>query len=1163
MKRLLAPATLFALLVHACTHAQTAGLQPLPLKPFPRTLIAGTFRIEVERYDLTAGQILPGPRSGVGRIRFACQPVLPPFPWGDLPRLSHRFTVVEEVNDPHRQITLDDALLIAPDVKPGEAVELTLPRRSTPALLLADKEHLLGLLHDLVRPRGIPVRFRDATWSGPAAATVTLSSGIATYPATAVTPPLPAHITVAQGFGLAIDSLIITPAHASVKGSILLPPCLVSTSSCTRPGLPFPWTRITALCDLYSEVPDSTFGPMFVGETGIQVRGRGYTLDFSANRSDASVTPPLPASWKGVVLHRGATPDPPSDPVISNRGYLQAPYTFVHGLVTASGLSAQLRLAAAYAFETVEPLGYRVVVRPPNGAIQLRACGVEGGEFLAGEIQFPTVAVLDESGQRVTAAYDTLRVQRDMDLFGTVTVNGGFAWGEFSKTSGSPRYFHLGEDRLTGQPARGFFYLAARQRLPYYPTAGGTFQRPMTAGADSVLETQGVQGITLTNLRGRRFTILTQDVPGGTILNPRKLEFADSSVIVDWLNVIGTGVHTEVIIIKSIAQRDAVDLGPTWSTNPRYRGGSPLRVSFKADPNDRKRLMRMQFVESATWDSDFNGRIFLAGPVKDTTRFSDLVFTSTAEAGGAQLDLTRPLDLAHWGVSLVPEDSTLPAGVVCVKLGVIYTTAAGIAEPRHFARPFWLTWGEILASGNIGRLAFDYNGRSQSFDRIPYAPSFVRLSDYDPAVPADSGYLVTYGDLAFSFFGAKPVWIYDWKSPTFPGGVYGGRIARTPLNSPYGTGVSDLHLVRDWGDGVADLDFTVAYDSLQQDGFTGPGTATITRYVLFDSPLPGSINVKAERSCFTLSRAAEGGVNLGPLLTMSALKNVWGCGCIVGDQLERVAVGGELSANAGAGFSIAARTAGAMTVAIGYTPSRTDMLFAGEAYAVLLTRMIEVTGSITLTIDRDVDFAEGYLKGLVSMNGLLTGTSGAGELQWHVGTDHQTIQGRVAVSMYSMGGGPSGSSSSGKEAGLWFGINSNKDHVWVMDGISGRFGLNKAALPQFITGAYAYVSWSDAVNAYYVLSGGYQAFAALGAFAGYGGDIGGGFGVIGNVGLYLWGKILGGVVSADAWGNLQLIVGVPPAFQGEVGMHVCVFLVFCGSETVRGGFNASQGFYIY
>lgn len=1160
MKHLLALAILFTSLLPPLTHTQPITPHPLPAGPFPRTLIAGTFRIEVERYDMT---VVAGPRSGIGRIRFSCLPIFPPWPWGNLPRRPRAFTVVESVKDSAREIGLDDASLISPESHPGDQIQITLPERTTVLQSLRDKAHFLGLLHDLNGPQGIRVRFQGATWSGPTTATVTLTAGEAVYPTLPAIPPVPAQVLAGQGFMLAIDSLIITPVKASVKGMIQLPGCLVSSTVCTRAGLPLPWTPITSVCDLYREVPDSLFGPMFVGETGFEIAGRGYTIDLSATRSDASISPALPPGWKGVVLHRGATPDPPAETVISNRGYVKAKYTFDHALVTASGFAGRLALAAPFSFETIEPLGYRVSIKPPNGSIQLGSCGVQSGAFFAGDIALPMAAIRDESGQRVTATYDTLLVQSDQDLFGAVKVAGGFTWGEFSRTSGTPRYYELGQDRLTGQPARGFFYLAGRQRPPYYPTTGGTFQRPVTDTADVKLEAQGVQGVTLTGLRGRKFTIWTQDVPGQIIIHPRNLEFADSSVIVDWMNVIGTGIHTEVIIQKFVAQKDVVDLGPTWSTNPRYRGGTPLKVSFKSDPNAKQRLMRMRFVESATWDSDFDGRIFLAGPVNDTTRFSNLVFTSTAEAGGAKLDLTHTLDLQYWGVSLVPEDSTLPAGVVCVKLGVIYTTAAGIAEPRHFARPFWLTWGEILASGNLGKLSFDYNYRGQCFDRIPYTPSFVRLSDYAPVVPPDSGYLVTYGDLAFSFFGAKPLWVYDWKAPHHLGGVYGGRMVRTPLSSPYGTGLSDLHLTRDWGSGVANLDFTVQYDSLEQDGFTGPGTATITRYVLFDSPLPGRIDVKAERSCFSLSRTSDDGVNLGPIFTVSALKNIWGCGCIVGDKLERVAVGGELSANMGAGFSIAARTAGAVSVVIGYTPSRTDMMFAGDAFLVLLTRNIEVIGYVTLSIDRDADYAEGYLKGILDMNSLLAGTSGMGELQWHFGADEETIQGRVAVSTYNMGGIPTAGTSSSKEAGAWVGINSNKDNIWVMDGISGRFGLNKAGLPQNLTGAYAYVTWSDAANLGYLFTGGYQVYVALGAFVGFGGDIGGGFGLIGNVGAYVWGKFLGGIGSADAWGNLQMVAGYPPAFQGTLGVDICVAWVACVSATLNAGFNAGQGFFLY
>jgi hypothetical protein len=1137
---------------------------PVPKKLVPQTLIAGTFRIDVEEYDAPSRSDDRRLPSGIGRIRFTCAPIIHPFPWKGLRPTLKTFSVVKSVDDSLTEIQLSDALLLQPDARIGEKIQLTLPERSSPLEIAADKSLLVGLLQGLKGPQGIRVRFHDVKWSGLAAPTVLLTDGIATYPTMPAIPSVPALVNIEPGFSLAIDSLIILPGKATVSGSILLPSCLVSAEHCTRSSLPLPWTVITSHCEFYREVPDSSFGPFYVGETGFQVLGKGYTLDFSSTHSDGSVTPALANAWKGVVFKRGETPDAPTDPIISNRGYVKAKYKFANGLVTSAGLDARLVLTSPYAFQTLEPFGYAVFIRPPNSYVQLGSCGVSGGQFFSGEILLPLAAVRDEAGVQVRARYDTLYVQSDMDLLGSVVIGGGFTWGEFYKTSPVARYYQLGQDFITGKPAHGSFYLAARQRPPYYPTSTGSFVRPIVDPPDPNLEAQGMQGVTLSQLGHRTFTIWTQDVPGAVLFpHTRNLEFRDSSVAVDWMNIIGTGIHTEIRIAKYIAQKNVVDLGPTWSTNPRYQGESPLKISFKSDADQKQREMRMQFVENATWSSNFDGRIFLGGPMNDTTRFANLIFTSTADAGGAQLDLTHSLSMKYWDVTLVPKDSASSAGVVCVKLGVIYTTAAGIFEPRHFARPFWLTWGEIKASGNLGRLSFDYNGPSQCFDKIPYTPALVRLSDYNPAAPNDSGYVMTFGNLAFSFFGAKPLWVHDWKSPNRTMAPWGGRTARTPVTSPYGTGTSDLHLVRNWGNGVADLDFKVQYDSLDQEGFIGPGKATITKFLVFSDPLPGYIDVKAGRSCFSLNHETDVSVNLGPILTTSAMNKVWGCGCIVGDNLERVAVGGELSANAGAGFSILARSAGAVSVAMGYSPSRTDILFAGDAYAVLLSRNAEVIGYITLTVDRDVGYAEGYAKGLVNMDGLLAGTSAQGEFQWHLGADNETIQGRVAVSMYAVSAVPSGSAASGTESGIWFGINSDKDNVWVMDGISGRFGLDKGALPQHITGFYAYQSWSQSVNAFYVLSGGYQAFAAIGAFAGYGGDIGGGFGVIGNVGLYVWGKILGGVVSADAWGNLQIIVGVPPAFAGEIGLDVCVLFVICGSETIHGGFNASQGFYIY
>jgi hypothetical protein len=1132
---------------------------PIVKKLIPETLVAGTFRIEVEEYDQPSKSVNPKLPSGTGRVKFTCPPYVHPFPWKNIRPALKTFSVVQNVTDSLTQIHINDALAVNPAVRSGDKIQLSLPERSEASQLLVDRNLVIGLLKGLKAPGGLRVRFRDVEWTGPLSPVVVLSEGIAWYPAAPVSPPVPAQIAIEPGFSLAIDSLVITPSKATVRGSILLPPCIISNTACTRSSLSLPWTAITGQCELYREVPDSSFGPFYVGQTGVQVAGKGYTIDFSSVHSDPSVIPSLGNAWKGIVLKSGSTPDPPSETVLSNRGYVKAKYTFTNGLIISSGLEARLNLDAPFAFRTVEPMGYLVAIHPPEGYLKLSACAVQGGQFLSGEIHLPIVALRSETGGLVRAWYDTLHVQNDMDLFGAVKVPGGFTWGEFSKTSGAPRFYQLGID-IGGMSAGGYFYLAARQLPPYYPVAGGIFVQPSVYPPETELEAQGIQGVTLTSLGHRQFTIWTQDVPGpGTIFNPRRLVFAAESVFPAWMNVIGTGVHTEVRVARYIDQNAPVLLGPTWSTNPRYLGETPFKVSFKSTSDEKQRQMRMQFVESATWYSDFDGTMALGGPINANAAFTHLTFTSTANAGGAELDLSHPLTMDYWGVTAVPKDSTKSAGVVCVKLGVIYLTAAGIAEPRHFSAPFWLTWGEIKASGNMGRLFFDYNAKGQRFDRFPYTPSFVKLSDYNSAAPGDSGFVITYGTLAFNFFGAKPLWVYDWKSVNRTMDPFGGRTVRIPASTPYGTGGTDLHLQRNWGDGVADLNFTVVYDSLVQEGFVGPGSASINKFVVFSAPLPGAINVKADRSCFSLNHETDVTMALAPLMTTSALAKVWGCGCIVGESLERVAVGGELSANNGAGFSILARSAGVVSVVMGFSPSRTDFLLAGDAFVVLLTANAEVVGYMTLTIDRDVGYAEGYAKGIVTMDAIVAGLSGQGEFQWHIGTDNETMQGRVAVSMYGMGWPAVGA---GLEAGLWFGINSNKDNVWVMDGISGRFGLNKAALPQYITGLYAYMSFSASVS-YYVVSGGFQAYAGVGAFAGYGQNTGAGFGVIGNVGLYVWGKILGGLVSADAWGDLQIIVGVPPAFQGTLGLDACVLWVFCGSVTVNAGFNANQGFYLY
>jgi hypothetical protein len=68
--------------------------------------------------------------------------------------------------------------------------------------------------------------------------------------------------------------------------------------------------------------------------------------------------------------------------------------------------------------------------------------------------------------------------------------------------------------------------------------------------------------------------------------------------------------------------------------------------------------------------------------------------------------------------------------------------------------------------------------------------------------------------------------------------------------------------------------------------------------------------------------------------------------------------------------------------------------------------------------------------------------------------------------------------------------------------------------------------------------------------------------VVGNLGGRIHGEILGGLVSAAAWFNLQVLGPYPFGFQGTVGLEACVLWVACGSVDVTVGLNTTEGFYL-
>jgi len=1115
----------------------------VPPKVLPDTLIAAGFKIAVEKWDSPSKSLDPTLPSGLGRIKFDCAPSFVIFPWEGFKLFKKKFFVVQTLKDSVNEFLLNEAQLIKADVKPGEVLELEMPNRVKASEMIMDKKLILDFYKDL-SPKGIRVAFRDVKWNEPTEPVEVLTEGFAWYPTIPPIPVPPAVLVLNSGFKLEIDSLAITPDLAKVKGNLCLPKNIISTTECTCYKLPVPLTEITPDCEFYIDQSDSIYKPFFIGETDIVVHGEGYIIDFSSTQSPAGVVPPLANAWKGVLLREGESVTTVSDSVISNRGYVKAKYTFTNALIISTGISAKLNLDSLFVFHSLDPFGYHITI--PSGYLEIKSSAVSGGEFQNAEIMLPEKAIRNQFMGRVVTELFTLKVQPDMDLFADVQIRRSLVWGEFSITPGTPKFYQIDEEPAL--PHTGYFYLGARWMEPYYPVSGASWINPVfILPLDVNLENQRMQGVTLTQIMNKKFTIWTKDLPATDTL--KGLTFAPEFIRNTWMNVIRTGIHSDVFIVLGSKKIQGLQLGPTWFD--KYVGDTTFNTAFTA-PYDEKqqRFFRMQFVESAVWDADFKGYIALGGGINDTVAFNNMMFTSTANNAGGQLDLSTPAEMEYWGVQLVPKDPTKSAGVVCVKLGVIYLTAAGIFEPRHYARPFYLTWGEIKASGDLGRLFFDYNNVGQRFDRFYYTPHFVALSPYNPT---DSGYVQSAGSLSINFFGAKIISISDYKSANLDK-PFDGRNILLRDEEHMEAAPSDLHWVRSWAGELAHLDFNMSYDSLLQDGFVGEG---FTNILGITGNLSATISVKFEGSCFSIFEDFAHGFGLGPVAVFGSMGNIWGCGCIRGESLEKIVVGGELSASAGVGASILARGAALIGIIFSYSPTRTTFEFNGDIYIVVNITNVEATAFAFFVYDRGEDYVEGYLRGTLDMSGIIAGVSGEGELQWHFGADYQAIQGKIAIEIFAFGGG--GGAGAGIESGLFLGINTPREKAWVMDGISGKYALNKNLLPANLTGFYTFTSVKMAVNIAYIISGGYQTYTGLGAFV----DVGS-FALIGNVGVKIWGSILGGLVSASAWGNLQLAAGLPdPGFEGAIGLEACVLWVVCGSVDVHCGYNNTDSFYIY
>ena len=1188
----------------------TIDLNLLDITRLPRrpdTLLIGEYVIAVERYD-SLGTYIPSTRtfsgvSGIGRVLFSCRPpiLFPHFTPGDifvggvdLPLTPFQFQVVDSVRFPDREIALQDARIFDKNIGRGAALTLTLPLSKT-ALPDVVGQRVTDLIQGVKpgRPQGIRVQFNGVQVQRLLnnARLGRITVGTAFYPA--VEPvPIPPFTLDIEGFTLEVSRLRLSPDRpAEAVARLLLPDLISSGEGCNRAALDLGTINLSPRCEFYHNASDKRYGSFGIGNTTLIVRGKGYIADFSSTIG----TPPGggPNTWKGLILINGETAGEPSGTVYSNTGYLQAHYKYGIATVTKGGFSSTLNTGEAYTFFSVQPFGYGI--RFDFAQLEIRNNRVLSGDLNKTDIALPDEAVRDRNGLPIAVQSEKLTVNNDLDMLGIVSNDKfsslEFFWGEFTQPGREILAHGVSSCRA------GFLFMPGQYQKDYYPVVGEAFAEPtLSLLAGTTMKALGMTGLTI-YLPSLLF-IQSPDVPNPPQpypLDVNHLEYKlQSRRHLSWLNLQSQGVHASLY-------SDGLDrpqqLGDPAS--PYYVGKIPFY--FWTHFSREKQFagsIELHHVESAVFHSDVQGGVTLPMPTASNLLIRKLVFTSTAQIAGGEVDLSSSANLAYWGLELVPRPGFSSSGVLSVKTGQIILTAAGLAEKRHFKEPLYLTWGEMLANGSLGRLFFDYHTAGQQFDGFDFTPEAIALSDYPGSAPP-FGFLRVGGTAHFPFFGNNYLHILDQYDPSKPAAPHNSRVIKLETIS-FGTGffASDTSLYGNWSDGLAVFDIQrLYYNNALQNGFAGEGFSSIQ--TMPGGAIASSLILQSDNACISFIPGTDvRTLRFSAFSDITQMTQIWGCVCIRDDRIDNIVFGGSLTTSSNT-LMVVARTGQHMSAIVRMSPSVFEVTLDGTAtLSVALSLDMEVNGHLSIKFDVGNQFMEGevdaYFRTAAAvatpdLPPVLAGASltGQGQANWHIGLNpfdsnsYQSIQGSISMNVmgvvvsvvppFVVGAGM------GLNAGFYIGMNAPKSDAWVLLGSNPRYQLNMAALPDRLTGVYGFVQIKHDISLF-ILSGGYEVFVGLGAFvldvgqaAGLGGllppvppgtPLAGIPYAVGNLGGRIHGEFLGGLVGGSAWINLQLIGPYPFSFEGTIGIEGCVLWVACTTYHFTVGVNTNEGFYV-
>jgi len=1130
------------------------ALKPVLSRQYPDTLQIGSYNIIIEAYD-KGGDWNESTKTythlnGKGYIKFSC-----PYSYWNHPDrwkgavikpVSYKVVSNARVND--NEISTQDAAKLGIEAQPGSSIELMMPHINDKVIDIASfvKEAMNK------KPEGVLVSFADISVKVKNMRDTKgdVVSGMARFPADKALKVLPVILNIYPGFQLEISDISFSPGRdPQVEAILLLPPSLSQKKECSRGRIDLGSIRIKPNCEFYKEYPTSDYGTFGVGNTSLAIKGVGYVVDFSSLQSHA--TSGKPAGWKGVILLQGESKGVTTGTVVSNTGYLQAPYSFNNGIIESTGLTASFSLSSPYIYNTTQPSGYKIEFG--SASLEVALSHITGGRIQNGAITLPITAVRQANDNAVVLNDIGLDINSSLNVSGNAIIRPETCvyWGDLIKAGGGDRK-SFGAANIARQ-VRIFF--ASEPRPSFNPTTpdGKTFYFPFNSITSDVIDSLNMQGATFG--RFNVFIVNTPDRSGSPPWDPNKPEMlpTDNNVWYRfsgkencWINVATEGVNCQ--INGTMVESPDLKLGD--DNNPLYVGIKPFDVLTIYDKKNSSIIL--QCVESAVINCNYSSFVRLPMPTKKVMSFVEMVFTSTANNAGGNLIVGSNDSLSYWGLELVPKPGFNSAGLVSVKTGQIILTAAGLAERNHYTEPFWLTWGEILADGSVGRLFFDYNSAGQQFDHFNFIHDAVALSDYQPGVKS---FLRVGGTAFFPFFAGDYLHIKDFYDTSRPNYPYNSRVIELSNTTLNGFSPSDLTIHGNWSDGLGIFDFDIKYNDVTQDGFIGDGTSELS--YLVGGNLGSTLDMNSRGTCIRMGSDLmdQRSVSLGPIANVSNITRIWGCVCIRNNTIENVVVGGEVT-NA-ANVSVAVRAGTHLAATLQITPALTRFTLDGEAYiSIMLSLDAMVTGHMQLTLNHAENFVEGEVQGKIRVaeGAILIGSSleAEGQLTWHLGLDFNELQGMVSLDVMGYGGG------GGIGAGFYLGVNAPKSRAWVLLGCNPRYKLNMVPMPPNLTGVYGFVNVHEGVN-WYIISGGYDLYLGFGAFFDPAPM------VIGNLGGRIYGDILGGLVSAAAYFNLQFLLDSDfnrYCFQGTVGLEACVLWVICGSVDLTMGLNQVEGFYI-